>query len=145
VSVVTGKPGTVYRCEVHGDFVPEVLPRHERGQPEAKCRVWAPDGYTFCGRYCPPAPRPSLIASVRAGIRELSAVARAMLEPDRADRGSPWGDRAPVAPAPAPGPAPGLEVCPSCATWQRPGAVHYASLAAQRPCPASWARSKAAP
>jgi hypothetical protein len=81
-----------------------------------------------------------VIARAMQLLGELRAVVRAMLEPDRADRGSPWCDRAPT-----PGPAPGLEVCPICATWQQPGAVHFASLASQRPCPASWVRSKAAP
>ena len=35
---------------------------------------------------------------------------------------------------------PGLMPCPDCSTLQRPGAVHFATLTDQRPCPASWRR-----
>ncbi len=32
----------------------------------------------------------------------------------------------------------GLVICSRCGTEQRPGAVHFPSLTAMRPCPASW-------
>lgn len=39
---------------------------------------------------------------------------------------------------------PGLVRCQVCGTEQRPGAVHFATLTEQRPCPGSWARKAAA-
>lgn len=58
MSVVTGKPGTVYECPDHGRFVPTRhrypgLPRHEHDKPEAKCMAWLPGGRMYCGKFCP--------------------------------------------------------------------------------------------
>ncbi|HKP06400.1 MAG TPA: hypothetical protein VJU58_04030 [Microbacterium sp.] len=34
----------------------------------------------------------------------------------------------------------GLVTCPTCGTAQRPGAVHFATVTALRPCAGSWRR-----
>lgn len=39
-----------------------------------------------------------------------------------------------------PAPPPGLVPCKECGTDQRPGAVHFTSVTAARPCPGSWVR-----
>ncbi len=88
-----------------------------------------------------------IAAAFNAALGMLADTMRAIFIPDRADDAVPvavpidlaHGSSPAIAVTDAPCP-PGLVACSTCNTMQRPGAVHFPSNTAQRPCDASWGR-----